>query len=108
MIIKLIQSIHLLLILLLCSSIFIPIHKVKELSLTLLIFMLFHYVTNYGKCGLTQIEYLIMGEQYQEGFMYRLIKPIISVPEDYFNKHFFWIHLLYIIILIYQLNIIEF
>jgi len=105
MIIKLIQFIHLALILLLCSSIFIPISKVKELALTLLIFMLFHYITNYGKCGLTQIEYLIMGEKYKEGFLYRLIKPIITVPENYFNKYLFWIHITYIMILIYQLEI---
>jgi hypothetical protein len=43
------------------------------------------YITNYGKCGLTELEYIIKGKKYQEGFLYRLIKPIIVIPEKYFN-----------------------
>ena len=99
-----IQGLHLLLIGSLASSIFIPNIQFKILCVTLLVFMLFHYITNYGKCGLTQLEYLFMGEKYKEGFLYRLIKPVITIPEEYFNKYFFYIHIIYIIILIYQIN----
>jgi hypothetical protein len=105
MIVKIIQSIHILLIIFINLSIFVPNHKMKEISLTLLIFMLFQYMTNYGKCGLTQIEYLVMGNNYKEGFLYRIINPIICVPEDYFNKYFYCIHILYIVILGYQLSL---
>lgn len=105
MIVKIIQSIHILLILFISSSIFVPNYKIKEISLTLLLFMLFQYMTNYGKCGLTQIEYLFMGDKYKEGFIYRIINPIICVPEEYFNKYFYCIHILYIVILGYQLHL---
>lgn len=104
MIVLLIQGLHLLLIGSLAISIFIPNIQFKIFCLTLLVFMLFHYITNYGKCGLTQLEYLFMGEKYKEGFLYRLIKPVITIPEEYFNKHFFYVHIIYIIILFYQIN----
>jgi hypothetical protein len=104
MIIFLIQGLHLILVISLAMSIFITNTQFKILCITLLIFMLFHYITNYGKCGLTQLEYLIMGEKYQEGFLYRLIKPVITIPEQYFDKNIFYIHIIYIIILFYQIN----
>jgi hypothetical protein len=102
-IVKLIQILHMILILFICSSLVINHTRMKEISLTILIFIFFQYITNYGKCGLTQMEYLIMGENYQEGFLYRLINPIIQVPENYFDKYLFKVHILFIIILSYQL-----
>ena len=102
-IVKLIQILHMILILFICSSLVINHTRMKEISLTILIFIFFQYITNYGKCGLTQMEYLMMGENYQEGFLYRLINPIISVPENYFDKYLFKVHILFIIILSYQL-----
>jgi hypothetical protein len=104
MIIKIINLLHALLIIFLCLSIFIDNNEIKNNALVLLIFIFFHYITNYGKCGLTQIEYLYMGEEYKSGFMYRLINPIITVPESYFNKCYYFIHITWIIILLIQLN----
>lgn len=104
MILKIINLLHALLIIFLCTSIFIDNYKIKNNALVLLIFIFFHYITNYGKCGLTQIEYLYMGEEYKSGFMYRLINPIITVPESYFNKCYYFIHITWIIILLIQLN----
>ena len=69
----------------------------------MLLFLLLQYSTNYGKCTLTQLEYLIMGEKYQEGFLYRLINPVIKRDENYFNYYYYIFHFLFIIILIYQL-----
>ena len=103
MIILLIQILHIVLIFFVCSSIVISNHKIKEASLTILIFILFQYVTNYGKCGLTQLEYYIMGEKYKDGFLYRLINPIIKVPENYFDKYLYIVHIIFITTLIYQL-----
>ncbi len=104
MIINIIQLLHLGLVLGLTSSIFIPNIQIKKLALTFLLFIFAQYITNYGKCGLTEIEYAIRGEEYKEGFIYRLVKPVITVPEKYFNEHLYWIHLMWILILGYQLN----
>ena len=106
MIVLSIQILHILLIIFLLSSIFIDSLKVKEWALALIIFILLQFVTNYGKCGLTEIEYMFTRENYKEGFIYRLIKPIITVPEDYFDKYLYIVHIIYVIILVYQLKII--
>jgi hypothetical protein len=66
-------------------------------------YLLFQYLTGYQKCGFTQLEYMIMGQEYEKGFLYRIINPIIKVPEHYFDKWLFVIHILYVFILILQI-----
>ena len=76
----------------------------KKLAFVILLFMAFQYITGYKTCGLTKIEYVLLGkEKYQSGFMYRLVNPIISVPENYFDKYYWVLHILWILILGYQL-----
>ena len=104
MIIKIIQLLHLVLIITIFSSVFIPEKEIKKLSFTMLLFIFAQFITNYGKCGLTELEYAIRGEKCKEGFIYRLVKPIITVPEKYFDHHLYWIHVLWILILGYQLS----
>lgn len=104
MISKIIQLLHLILIISIFSSVFIPKLEMKKLSLTFLLFIFAQFITNYGKCGLTELEYAIRGEKYTEGFIYRLVKPIITIPEKYFDQHLYWIHVLWILILGYQLS----
>ena len=101
-----INTLHYILILFILIAPFIPILWIKEYILTLLLFMMFHYITNYGKCGLTQMEYLVMGEKYKEGFLYRTIKPVITVPEHYFDSFLYILHIFIIIILTIQLYIL--
>ena len=101
---KIIQLLHLILIITILISVFIPNLKLKKLSITLLLFIFFQFITNFGKCGLTELEYAIRGEKCKEGFIYRLVKPIITVPEKYFDQHLYWIHVLWILILGYQLS----
>jgi hypothetical protein len=101
---KIIQLLHLILIITILISVFIPDLKLKKLSITLLLFIFFQFITNFGKCGLTELEYAIRGEKCKEGFIYRLVKPIITVPEKYFDQHMYWIHVLWILILGYQLS----
>ena len=72
--------------------------------MTLLLFIFIQFITNLGKCGLTELEYAIRGKKCKEGFIYRLVKPIITVPEKYFDQHLYWIHVLWILILGYQLS----
>jgi len=101
---KIIQLLHLILIITIFISVFIPDLKIKKMSITLLLFIFFQFITNLGKCGLTELEYAIRGEKCKEGFIYRLVKPIITVPEKYFDLHLYWIHVLWILILGYQLS----
>jgi hypothetical protein len=102
-ILLIIKLLHLLLIIFLLSSIFINNKKNKKYALIILIFLLLQYITNYGKCGLTQFEYLIMQENYKNGFLYRLINPIIQKDEKYIDYYYYIFHLLWILILVYQL-----
>jgi hypothetical protein len=98
-------SILILLVIGIVLSIFIDNINIKQIFLTLLIFLFLQYITNYGKCGLTELEYIIKGDKYQEGFLYRLIKPIITIPELYFTKYLVYFHILWVLILVYQLKL---
>ncbi len=106
MIIKIIQIIHFILVVLVISSVFIPNYELKKYSLTILIFIFVQWITNYGKCGLTELEYVIKGEKYKEGFIYRFIKPIITVPEKYFENYLYLAHITWTIILALQLKVL--
>jgi hypothetical protein len=91
-------------ILIIILSIFYNNIKLKEIVLSILILLMIKYLTGYDRCGLTEIEYLLKGEKYKEGFIYRIIKPILTIPEQYFENYLFILHSLYIIILITQLK----
>ena len=92
------------LIIFLFSSIFINNKYKKQIALALLIFFMFRYMTGYKKCFLTEIEHMILKKKYKEGFIYRLLKPYFNMPEYYFKKRLFIVHVFYIIILMVQLN----
>ena len=99
-----IKLIHLALVIVIFLSVFIPNCKMKELAITLLIFLLLKYLFGDGKCGLTELEYLMLGEkQHKQGFIYRLVKPIVTVPEKYFNGGLLLVHIGWIAILAYQI-----
>jgi hypothetical protein len=104
MIVKIIQFIHLLIIFIVIISLFIPNYFVKKIVLIFLLYLCLQYILGYEKCGLTELEYLILGEKnHKEGFMYRLIKPMIKIPEKYFDDKLFILHITWIIILMYQI-----
>lgn len=103
-IIKIINLTHWILIFGLSISIFINNYQYKKISLSLLILILIQFIINNGKCGLTEIEYLIKGEQYKEGIIYQFVKPIITIPENYIDKYFYILHILWIWILWKQLE----
>jgi len=102
--VNIIKIIHLIIVLAIISAPFINNYKLKETIYIFLIYLLLQYISGYERCGLTEIEYLLMGKKYEEGFMYRLIKPIIKIPESYFDKYKIIIHLIYIYVLHNQLN----
>lgn len=103
MIVHIIKLIHLLFIIFLVQSVINNNIEIKKMAFGLLIFLLIKYTTNMNKCFLTQLEYMYLGENYKSGFIYRTITPIVTMPEDYFNKGILCFHLLWIIILFYQI-----
>jgi hypothetical protein len=104
MILNIIKIFHLILVILITIAPFINNKELKVNVLIILIYLLFQYLTGYNKCGLTELEYYVMKEKYQEGFLYRIINPIIKVPEKYFDNWLYIFHIIYVLILMYQLN----
>lgn len=98
-----IRTLHLIIIIAIMLSIIIPNCFLKKLVLTLLIFLLLQHMLGYEKCGLTQLEYLILKEKYQDGFLYRLINPMIKVRQEYFYNGVLYAHLAIMCILVYQI-----
>lgn len=103
-IIKLIQLIHLIIIFLISISIFISNKQFKNKILLILLFILFHHITNYGRCGLTDLEYFITKKPYRRGFIYRILSPFMHINNIYLKKYIYILHIIYIFLLIYQIN----
>ncbi len=104
MLANIIKLLHLILVLLIAIAPFYPDKTLKKSVFIFLLYLFFQYLTGYEKCGLTILEYVVMGEKYQEGFMYRLINPLIKVPEKYFDQYLFYVHSFYLVILYMQLR----
>ena len=100
---NIIKLIHLILVIFIVIAPFVSNRQIKINMFIILVYLLFQYLTGYNKCGLTELEYYIMGKDYQQGFLYRLICPVIKVSEDYFDKWIFIFHLIYVGILGCQL-----
>lgn len=104
MILEIIRILHITIIIFVILSVFVKICWWKKLALLLLLFMAFQYITGYETCGLTVLEYKILGqEKHQQGFLYRTINPFIKTPEKYFNNYYWILHLIWILILSYQI-----
>jgi hypothetical protein len=103
---NIIYYLHLLLVTIVFISIFINNKKIKIITFVFLIYLMLQYITGYEKCGLTELEYYFKGKDYEEGFLYRLIKPVIRTPEKYFYKNLYIAHAIWIIVLAYQLDFI--
>jgi hypothetical protein len=103
----LIHYLHLALVLAIAISPLIANRTYKRYALIFLIFLLGHYLTNYGRCGLTELEGLLLGESYQSGFLYRLITPVLKVPPAYFDLGFYILHLSYILVLAFQVSSLQ-
>jgi hypothetical protein len=107
MIKNIINILHLILVIFIIIAPFVDIKEIKTNVLIILIYLLFQYLTGYNKCGLTELEYYVMKEDYQEGFLYRIISPVIKIPEKYFDNWLYVIHIIYVSILIYQLYCLQ-
>lgn len=104
---KIINYLHLVLLIFLISSPFINECGLKINAFILINFIILHFITKYGKCGIINIERFLIGDDFKNGFFYRLIKPVISYKNNIFYDKLFNMMILYSIILfiqIYQAN----
>ena len=91
LLIKIIQFIHILLILYIILGPFIlPKHTKNIISILLLI--LYRWITNNDTCTLTTIENKLTNNN--NGFIYRIISPIYNIRESTFNKQLYIISIL--------------
>ena len=96
-----IKILHTLFIIYLLLSLFINNKYYKIYSLIFITFILLHYLTKYGKCTIINIEKFFLGENFRNGFFFKLIKPIISHKNNiFYNNGGIYILLFYIIIFI--------
>jgi hypothetical protein len=93
-------------ILFVVSCLFAPIVEDCEFKLLMFIlitFTLVHYILKHGKCGLINIERFFLGDDFKNGILYRLIKPIISYKNNIFYEKLMFLHIAIICVLFYQL-----
>jgi hypothetical protein len=76
----------------------------KKIILILIIFLCIQYVTKYGKCGLINIERFFLKEKFKQGFIYRLIKPIVCYKQNIIYKNYFKLIIIYMLVLYIQLE----
>jgi len=99
MLVELIRGIHYAIILAIAIAPFITWQLYRNTACIFLIYLLLQYITGYERCGLTVMEFLVLGKKYESGFLYRVINPVIKVPEHYFDKYLIGVHLFYIYLL---------
>jgi len=105
-----IKTLHLLFYVLIALSPFINNCEIKINTCIILLFLLFHFTTKYGKCGIINIERFFLKENYKKGFCYNLIKPVIDYRKNIFFDKLYHLIIIYILILsiqIYQNNCIN-
>ena len=60
------------------------------------------FIVKYGKCGLVNIERFFLGNEFRKGFLFKLIRPVISYKHNPFYSQYFKLLLVYIFILYVQ------
>jgi len=101
---NIILLLHITLLYAIALSPFIKDYEYKKLILILLIFLCGQYLTNYGKCGLINIERFFLKDKFKQGFVFRLIKPVICYKRNIFYQHYFELVLIYILVLYIQIR----
>jgi hypothetical protein len=102
-----IKTLHLLFYLLILFSPFINDCAIKLNVYIMLLFIWYHFISKYGKCGIINIEKIFLREHFKNGFFYKLIKPVIDYRKNIFFEKLYHLLLIYILILtiqIYQEN----
>lgn len=105
--VALIQGLHLLLVIGVVVAPFVPVREYKQYALAFLLFLVLQFFLNQGECGLTEIEAFVLGEKKVEGFLYRLINPVIQFHHTEFYQYVRVFHGTYIAILVGQIVSLE-
>jgi hypothetical protein len=100
---NIINYFHLVFLIFMMTSPFIKDCALKMNAFILFAFIIFHYISKYGKCGIINIEKFFLKENFKNGFFYKFIKPIISYKDNIFYYKLFHILILYFIILLLQI-----
>lgn len=100
---KIINYLHLILLIFLMTSPFINDCGLKINAFIMVTFIIFHFITKYGKCGIINIERFFLKENFKQGFCYKLIKPVINYKNNVFYDKLFNMLVLYSIILFIQI-----
>ena len=94
--VKIIQIIHLLIILYIIIG---PFYKNQiDQVIGLLIFIILRWITNNHECNLTKIENFVTGKK--EGFISRIVNPVYKLNESSMNKIIYFTSFSWLIILI--------
>lgn len=99
-----IYIIHLFLFVFLISSPFIDNCEYKKLSFIFLFYLFVQYLLKYGKCGFINIERIFLKENFKNGILFKLIKPIICYKRNPIYYEYLYILVLYLIILFIQIK----
>ncbi len=93
--IKIIQIIHLLLIIYIFIGPFYKNHLDNVIGL--LIFILFRWITNNNQCTLTTIENKLSGKN--KGFISRIVNPIYKLNESKMNRIIYFVTITWLLLL---------
>ena len=95
--IKLIKIIHLFIILyiIICPCCF---KSQNQRVVTILVFILYRWITHNDTCTLTTIENKLTGNN--EGFIYRIVNPIYQLRESTFNRSLYFLTFSWLIIVL--------
>jgi hypothetical protein len=77
----------------------------KKIIFILISFICLQFLVRYGKCGLVNIEKFILRDKFRKGFLFKLIRPVISYRFNPFYSEYFPLLLVYILILYIQTDI---
>lgn len=99
-----VRIIHLLVLIAIFISVFIPNRIFKTVILILLIFIIIQYLIGIPICILTKLEYMCMGKEYESGFVYRLVNPVVNITEKKIAHGLIFFKIIWIVILIVQLR----
>jgi hypothetical protein len=96
---------HICFIYLMALSIIFDNCDYKKIAFILLTFLLVQYLTQYGKCGLISIERFFLKDNFKNGFVYRLVKPVVDYRNNPIYDNYMVIFLAYIFILLVQIKL---
>jgi len=95
---NLIRFIHFLLVGFIIIAPFTNNKSLIDINIVILGFLSLKWITGYERCGLTDLEYAVSGEEYGEGFLYRLLNGVTKMEENKFNVFVISLTVLWLII----------